>query len=475
MSDEALDGITQQLTAVLLREIPGFKALLSCRQLSAGASQETWRIAYSTASSEHLLALRRTQPTATNGSSVGTVTLETEARLFQLAGTHHIPGPDIVYVLQPADDLGHGFLMQWLEGETLGHRINRAPELATIRPTLAQQCGEILGTLHAIDWQAAALEQALPVIDPATLVDETWQHYRDLNVPVPMIDYTWRWLQDNLPVSPRITLVHGDFRNGNLMVTPAGINAVLDWELAHIGDPMRDLGWLCVNSWRFGTAELPVGGFGTTEDLLAGYRNTSGLEVSPDTLLFWQVFGSFWWAMATLQMANSWRTGETPSLERPVIGRRSSEAQMDCVNLLIPGKFALPTADDQPSNQLQLPMPTELLEGVATFLKDIVPAHLDPHNAFLARVSANSLRIAQRELQYSTAIQQREHARLAALLGEQDTLEALRWKLVDALREQLPLDTRGLAEHLRQTVADQLFIDQPNYSALGNTTDRGSL
>jgi hypothetical protein len=281
-----------------------------------------------------------------------------------------------------------------------------------------------------------------------------------------MIDYTWRWLQDNLPTAPRMALVHGDFRNGNLMVTPTGINAVLDWELAHIGDPMRDLGWLCVNSWRFGTVDLPVGGFGTTEDLLAGYRTTSGLEVTPDSLIFWQVFGSFWWAMATLQMANSWRTGDTPSLERPVIGRRSSEAQMDCVNLLLPGAFSLPSKGDQLPNQRQLPMPAELLEGVATFLKDIVATQLDPHNAFLARVGANSLRIAQRELQYSKAIQQREHARLVALLGEQGTLEALRWQLVDGLRQQLPLDTEGLADHLRQTVADQLFIDQPNYSAL---------
>ena len=139
----------------------------------------------------------------------------------------------------------------------------------------------------------------IPEVDPATLVEETWSSYRDINVPVPMIDYTWRWLRDNLPQQSRTTLVHGDFRNGNLMVTTNGINAVLDWELAQIGDPVRDLGWLCVNSWRFGNDALPVGGFGEIEDLLTGYRETSGLDIPRRELEFWQVFGSFWWAMAT--------------------------------------------------------------------------------------------------------------------------------------------------------------------------------
>ena len=459
--------ISQSIEAVLSRELKEFRSLLSCEQLSAGASQETWRIAFNTsAGDEAHLALRRAQPTAENGSGVGSITLDTEARLFQLAGAEGIPGPKIVYVLQPTDGLGNGFLMQWLDGETLGHRINRSEDLASIRPALARQCGEILGKIHALDWNSAELGDALPCASPADLVDETWKLYQDLNVPMPMIDYTWRWLKNNLPTDHRMTLVHGDFRNGNLMVTPDGINAVLDWELAHIGDPVRDLGWLCVNSWRFGNRDLHVGGFGETDQLLAGYRDTSGVEVSLEALEFWQVFGSFWWAMATLQMANSWRAGETPSLERPVIGRRSSEAQMDCVNLLIPGRFSLPDADRPLSDGTRLPMPAELLEGAATFLKEEVASRLDPHAGFLARVAANSLRIAQREFQYGPAAENHEQKRLETLLNQEDELDILRWELVNQLRAELPLDTPGLDVHLRQTVAGQLSIDQPHYSAL---------
>ena len=202
------------------------------------------------------------------------------------------------------------------------------------------------------------------------------------------------------------------------------------------------------------------------EDLLEGYRAVSGIEISRADLTFWQVFGSFWWAMATLQMANSWRRGETPSLERPVIGRRSSEAQMDCVNLLIPGAFQLPDATLPLDAGTQLPMPAELLSGVRDFLKETVAGGLDPHNGFLARVAANSLGIAQRELVHGNALAEAEKQRLVSLLEQDGDLDTLRRQLVEQLRSGMALDTAGLADHLRQTVAAQCWIDQPRYSAL---------
>lgn len=457
------EEFNRAIQRVLARQVKGFRSLQSCKQLTAGASQETYRVSIDTDKGEEHLALRRSQPTADSGSSVGGISLATEAQLFRVAGAAGIPGPAVVYVLQPDDGLGTGFLMEWLDGETLGQRIVRGQEYAQLRPRLARECGDILARIHAIDWQAAGLESGLPVVETPKLVDDTWACYRDLNVPVPMIDYTWRWLQDNLPPEPLPALVHGDFRNGNLMVTPQNINAVLDWELAQIGNPIRDLGWLCVNSWRFGQPALPVGGFGEIDDLLAGYNSRAGTQVSRGQLHYWQVFGSFWWAMATLQMANAWRSGETPSLERPVIGRRSSEAQMDCVTLLIPGTQQPPEPQSAISAGTQLPMPAELLEGVADFLKQEVAVQLDSHNSFLARVAANSIRIAQRELLVGPGLAAREQTRLAALLGGHDELDSMRWELVRRLRDGLALDTPGLAEHLRQTVAGQLAIDQPGY------------
>jgi thiamine kinase-like enzyme len=353
--------------------------------------------------------------------------------------------------------------MEWLEGETLGQRIVRSEALAEVRPRLARQCGEILAQIHAIELDEQ-LTQMLPTISPEALIHDTWDAYKALKLPEPMIDFTARWLLQNLPSESRLRLVHGDFRNGNLMIDASGIRAVLDWELAQIGDPVRDLGWLCVNSWRFGQADLPVGGFGTVEDLLAGYHAASGVEINRDDLTFWQVFGSFWWSITTLCMAATWRTGETPSLERPVIGRRSSEGQMDCANLIIPGSFEVP-AKRVLDQGAQLPMPAELLEGVRKFLREDIAASQDGRSAFLARVAANSLGIAQREFLYGPSLAGEEHARLRKLLGDGD-LEELRWQLVDGLRDELALETPGLDDHLRQTVAGQLAIDQPFYSAL---------
>lgn len=460
------DVFRQSIAKTLKMHFSEEAELVDCQQLTAGASQETYRVRYRTGGGDQIVALRRAQPTASEEGSVGEMSLDTEAEIVRCAHANSIPTPSVLYTLQEEDGLGRGFFMEWLEGETLGQRIVASPELEKARESLARSCGEILGKIHSIDWQGSTLEEKLPVIEPRQLVDETYQAYVDLNVPVPMIDYCWRWLLENLPTDSRTTLVHGDFRNGNLMVNSEGVNGVLDWELAHIGDPLRDLGWLCVNSWRFGKSQLPVGGFGEMEELLEGYQQTSGVTVSADALKFWQAFGSFWWAMVTLQMANSWRTGETPSLERPVIGRRSSEAQMDCVNLLFPGLFELPKASAPATEGTQLPMPEELLSGVITFLKQEAAPNLEGHHHFLARVAANSLRIAQSELQHGKSAGEAEHERLRDLLACDGNLDDLRWKLVQKLRGDMALDNVLLQNHLRQTVAVQLFIDQPRYSGL---------
>lgn len=459
------EDLRPALLSLLQRTVPAFTSLDEVRALTAGASQQMYRITLTTASGEQRLALRRGHPGLAQDDTVGGITLATEAQLLTLAGTVDVPVPAVEHVLTPEDNLGEGFLMAWLEGETLGQRITHSPDLADCRQGLAHQCGEILGRIHSIDWQAAQLDQTLPTVSPEQLVDQTWQWYRDLNVPQPMIDYTWRWLRDHLPEQWTPSLVHGDFRNGNLMVGPDGVRAVLDWELAQIGDPLRDLGWLCVNSWRFGRTDLPVGGFGSVEDLLAGYTATSGHTVDPDALKFWQVFGSFWWSCATLHMASTWRSGETPSLERPVIGRRSSEAQMDCVNLLIPGPVELPCPVDAAAGT-QLPMPAELLRGVVSFLAEDVAGELRGKDRFLARVGANSLGIVERELLYGAKLGEAEHARLSKLLGKDAPLDDLRRTLVEMLRAPGQLDSVALAEHLRASVAGQLFIDQPTYSAL---------
>ena len=393
---------------------------------------------------------------------------------MQVARGHGVPEPEVHHVLGPQDGIGAGFIMQWLDGEALGARIVKAPELDEIRPQLARLFGETLARIHRIDLTATGLDQQLQHLSPEAYVRQTWERYQTFDTPQPMIDFTAQWLLANLPTNYTPSLVHNDFRNGNVMVDHSGIVAVLDWEVAHIGDPMRDLGWMLTHSWRFGRAHLPVGGFGESEDFFAGYESITGQRVDRQAVKFWQVFGSFWWAVGCLGMAEHYRNGPDQSVERPGIGRRASECQIDCVNLLIPGPLTL--VEPQASTGLvDMPRSDELLTSVIDFLRQQVMTETSGRTQFLARVASNSLDIVQRELALGEAAAHHERSGIQALLkSQEEDLLRLRWQLVHGLRDgSMALDTPGLAAHLRGCVANQINIDQPRYPGLATALRGG--
>ncbi len=445
--------------------------VVSFDRLSGGASQETYRVVAKTTGDEpRSFALRRAAGGRAHDPESPHPGLEVEAELFRLARTAGIPEPEIFAVLEPGDELGPGFLLEWLDGETLGPRIVRSDDFAQVRPKLARQCGEVLARIHNLVLESD-LEQRLIHLTPKQFVIDMWTRYQKLDTVQPMIDYTALWLLAHLPHDTDPKLVHNDFRNGNLMISKEhGIVAVLDWELAHLGDPMRDLGWVCCNSWRFGGA-LPVGGFGTREDLFAGYESITNVPVDAQRVKWWEVFGSFWWAVSTLGMAQHNRGGPDPSVERVAVGRRTSECQMDCVNLLFPGAYKLEQRDPEPTD---LAHHTELLGAVSHFLKTEVLPATQGRLSFLSRVSANAIDIVIREAALDGADARAESDRLEALgfnaEKESSPLSALhrqRSALIEALKSgAIALNDAQLQSHLRQTAAQQLAIDQPRYSAL---------
>ncbi len=472
----APDSFESRLERVLRREIEGCERLAAVERLSGGASQETYRLRIETAAGSRQLALRRSQggteeeARAVERSAPG---LRIEAKLMRVARQNGIPEPEVFHVLEPADDLGAGFVMEWLDGVALGARVVRSPELAEVRPKLARQCGEILGRLHTIDLAAHCLDRHLARLSAANFIAQTRGRYEALDTPQPMIDFTGRWLTENLPESSEQTLVHNDFRNGNLMIDKTGVVAVLDWEIAHIGDPMRDLGWICTNSWRYGAGpELPVGGFGTYEDLFAGYEATSGKPVDLSRVEYWQVFGSYWWAVSTLGMTQAYRSGLDRSVERVTIGRRTTECQVDCVNLLIPGPVELVQAPEQLADP-DMPRLEELVGATRDFLHGPVRDETAGRTRFHALVAGNALDIAYRDLHFGAEHRRREHERLRRLLNAEGSLLDLRWKLVHAIRDDaLALDDTRLHEHLRATVVNQIAIDQPKYSGFRTAAAR---
>ncbi|MCJ9735760.1 phosphotransferase family protein, partial [Bradyrhizobium sp. PRIMUS42] len=259
--------------------------------------------------------------------------LAAEAQLMQLAFEAGVPSPRVMHVLVPEDDLGTGFIMQRVEGETIARKILRDDEFATARPLLARQIGGILAGLHRLP------KDKLPELRSRGATQEIAEFerdYRSLNWPKPVFELALRWLRDHDPgPSAETTLVHGDFRNGNLIIGADGVRAVLDWELAHLGDPMEDLGWVCVNSWRFGEIDKPVGGFGSREELFAGYE-AAGRKVDQARVKFWEVMGTLRWGIMCGGMMQRFREGPDHSMERAMIGRRASETEIDLLRLLAP-------------------------------------------------------------------------------------------------------------------------------------------
>ncbi len=120
----------------------------------------------------------------------------------------------------------------------------------------------------------------------------------------------------------------------NLIDVRCGLVTVLDWELAHLGDPREDIACICVNSWRFGVTENRVGGFGDLDEFLDSYNAVSGRNFSAKEIDWFEILGSLKWGIMCMTMYEVLRSGADPSVERAAIGRRVSETEIDIINLL---------------------------------------------------------------------------------------------------------------------------------------------
>lgn len=308
--------------------------LAEAQRLSGGASMETWAFAVQREGArDELILRRRTAPV--DPENARAIPLATEAALIRAAGANGAPAPPVVHICDEQDGLGEAYVMGRVEGETLGRKIVADPRFDAVRPSLAGQCGQVLAKIHATPPPPGV---PLRTSDAREELDRYEQLYRESGAKRPVLELAFQHLRRNAPDAVEPVLVHGDFRNGNLMIDPeAGLAAVLDWELAHLGDPAEDLGWICVNSWRFGRPDRPVGGFGDYQDLLAGYSSGGGGVMGLSRVRYWQALGSLKWGVMCLLMYQSWAGGLERSVERPMIGRRVSETEIDLLNLLEAG------------------------------------------------------------------------------------------------------------------------------------------
>ena len=382
--------------AAALRDVLGPVTVDGLTRLSGGASRETWSFdAVGPDGSRTELVLRRDPP----GRPSEPGTMSREAAVIRQALAAGLAVPEVLLSTEEPDRWGTaGLVMRRVAGETIARRILRDAAYRAARPVLVGQVGEFAAGLHAL-----AVPPGLPLIDPLDSVRAELAAFDEVS---PVFELALRTLEATRPPAREPVIVHGDLRLGNLIVDPDGLRAVLDWELAHAGHPVEDLGWFCVKAWRFGV-DAPAAGLGSREDLLGAYRAAGGADVTLDELRWWEILGTLRWGVICLTQAQAHLSGAHRSVELAAVGRRACEQEWDLLLLLAPEAAAQAAArrprvtgagQAVPSPHGR-PTASELLEAVREFLTGQVMPASSGQLAFHARVAANVLGIVAREME----------------------------------------------------------------------------
>ncbi|HSR58675.1 MAG TPA: phosphotransferase family protein [Candidatus Binataceae bacterium] len=330
--------MTERLRAFIREQGPFRNVKIeNLRKMPGGASREIWSfdctMENDAGASKRAMVLRR-DPGAHNIAT----NRRHEFMVLRAAFSEGVPVPEVFWVSEDPKDLGAPFfIMERVDGETIARRLLRDEQYANARKAMPVQLAQILARIHTIDPRKHELD-FLPEPGPNAAMTEVKRYeetFRRLALqPYPAFELAFRWLYARVPKAPRKTLVHGDYRIGNVIFGPDGVRSILDWELAHLGDPMEDLGWMCVRAWRFGADDKPVGGLGEREDFWAAYEKASGFPVDPATARFWEVFGNLKWGIITISQARTHLDGFVNSVELASIGRRTVETELELLNLI---------------------------------------------------------------------------------------------------------------------------------------------
>jgi aminoglycoside phosphotransferase (APT) family kinase protein len=330
----------------------------SLERLAGGACQDNYvlvaRFASGPFAGERKLVLRSDARTSLPGS----LDRAREYDVIRAAVAGGVRTPEARWL---ARDLvrpkSHAYFLDWVEGEAIGRRVVGSPKLAAARERLPAECATELARIHAITppthpslFPAGAAEPG-SVAGPASTgnaADDALAFLRgmlgSLVEPRPALELSFGWLRANAPPKGEITLVHGDFRTGNLMVTPEGLSGVLDWEFSHWGAPAEDLAWMCVRDWRFGQLALAAGGVAPRARLYAEYERASGRRVDPREVAYWEIMGNVRWAAASLHQGERYLSGGDSDIELVGVARRAIEMEYEALRLIEqmtePGRLA---------------------------------------------------------------------------------------------------------------------------------------
>lgn len=435
MSISLSDGLASALQRI------GLPAPEGLERLSGGANMESWRF---TAGSETCVLRRAPSLEMMAGRPMDHAA---EAALIRAARAVGVMAPEVLVELQPDDGIGSGYVMRALSGSPDPNAF-----LAEADPQVAiRDIARELVATHRTDCTGVPV----PVMDTAEALAELRSRFLTYGGDRPILALALRWLEANIPPPVALSLVHGDFRLGNLMFEHGRVTGVLDWELAHLGDWHEDLAFGCMTVWRFSRPDRPGYGLTTVEELAAAYEEAGGAKFDPARFRFWTIYRTFWWALGCLQMGGFWRAGHDRSVERVVVARRTAEQELDLL-LLLEGlapeeerNRPLPPANPPLEPGSGEPSGAEILTAISEWLNSEIKPLVSGRGKFDLAVARNALGIVARE------IEQGPVATDAALSA-------------DLLAGKVDLSTPGLLARLRRMTLDKLAADMPKYPALAN-------
>ena len=371
----------------------------------------------------------------------------TEAAIIEAARKAGVTAPEVLTVLEPDDGIGSGFIMRALPGTPNPKEI-LAMEGAD---TILREAARDLARIHLL--KREDLPRDVPVMDYRAAIADLRAQFEEAGGDRPIIALGLKWMEDNCPDPCAPVLNHGDYRMGNVLAADGHLTGVLDWELAHFGDPHEDLAFGCMAVWRFARYDRPALGLGSLEDYFSAYEAESGLTVDRERFRYWLIHRTVWWAMGCLKCAKVWRDGSDRMLERVVISRRTSEQELDLLMLL---------EEDAPEKERARPVwryqngaPNEgeasygeIAVAVSEWLATIKDK-MEGHDRFQLAVARNALSMISRDDDFVSE------------------LALNHWELCDEiLQGKTTLKTPELLEKLRAWALLKLESDVPKYPAL---------
>ncbi|NNE48727.1 MAG: phosphotransferase family protein [Altererythrobacter sp.] len=431
--DQLIEGMARACSRVGLSSPEGLT------RLTGGATMESWRFS---CDGEDYVLRRAPSLEFMKDRPFGHAS---EAAVIEAARKAGVTAPEVVAVLEPDDGIGSGFIMRALPGTPNPKEI-LAMEGAD---AILREAARDLARIHSLSLDDVPSD--IPAMDYRAAIADLRAQFEEAGGDRPIIALGLKWMEDNCPDPVEPVLNHGDYRMGNILAQDGHLTGVLDWELAHFGDPHEDLAFGCMAVWRFARYDRPALGLGSLVEYFAAYEAESGRTVDRERFRYWLIHRTVWWALGCLRCAKFWREGSDRMLERVVISRRTSEQELDLLMLL---------EEDAPDEERALPAEPmvepdenqgeatrgEIAVAISDWLETLKPL-VQGHDRFQLAVARNALGMIARDDDIVPRITKPDLAH-AILEGEES------------------LASPGLLRELKEAVLEKVAADVPKYPAL---------